>query len=128
MTAVDAKALFQQATEVAVSAYAPYSGFGVGAALLAKSGQVYVAVNVENAAYASTICAERAAVAAAVAAGERNFKAIAIAAANGSPISPCGACRQVLSEFGVSIDVVTTGLDGLRTESLEFLLPRPFHL
>src|SRR6478609_7284214 len=91
--------LFEKAAIARLSAYAPYSDFRVGAALLTESGKVFTGGNVENISYGLTICAERAAVFAAVQAGEREFKAIAIVADTGEPISPCGACRQVLAEF-----------------------------
>ena len=80
-------------------AHAPYSKFHVGAALLTKSGKVYTGCNVENASYGLTICAERVALTKAVSEGHRQFKAIAVVAPSAS-LSPCGACRQVLAEFG----------------------------
>ena len=86
-------------------AYAPYSGYRVGAALLASSGAVIQAANVENSSYGLTICAERAAVVAAVAAGQRQFDAIAIAANGPAPATPCGACRQVLREFPRALEL-----------------------
>ena len=92
--------LFQTALEVASRAYAPYSGFHVGAALLADDGTVFTGVNVENRSFGLTNCAERSAVFSAVSAGKRRFLAIAIATPDSDyPVSPCGACRQVLSEF-----------------------------
>jgi cytidine deaminase len=86
------------AVEARQWAYAPYSNYPVGAALLTASGRIYDGVNVENAAYPNGMCAERVAVFKAVSEGEREFEAIAVVTANGG--SPCGACRQVLSEFG----------------------------
>lgn len=90
--------LIQSALDARQWAYAPYSHYKVGAALLTASGRVYDGVNVENAAYPNGICAERVAVFKAVSEGEREFSAIAVVTSNGG--SPCGACRQVLSEFG----------------------------
>ncbi|MDR2517908.1 MAG: cytidine deaminase [Spirochaetaceae bacterium] len=92
--------LFERAKRAALSAYAPYSRFRVGAALLAESGAIYTGCNVENRSYGLTICAERNALALAVGSGERSFAAIAVAALDSDvPVGPCGACRQVLSEF-----------------------------
>ena len=99
------RALFVRAGAAAAQAYAPYSGLGVGAALAAASGAVYAGVNVENASYPVGLCAERAALAAAVTAGERRFTALAVATASGAPILPCGACLQALAEFG-DLDLV----------------------
>ena len=109
-----------QAREVA---YAPYSNFAVGAALLATDGRIFLGCNVENISYGLTNCAERVAIGAAVAAGVREFLAVAVVADTGVPISPCGACRQVLAEFGVPRVMLAN-----RSERLEFtlaeLLPR----
>ena len=91
--------LIALATRASARAYAPYSGYAVGAALLGKSGHTYTGCNVENASYSLTICAERAVVFKAVSEGERAFEAIAIVTSNGG--TPCGACRQVLAEFGL---------------------------
>jgi cytidine deaminase len=96
--------LVRRALEVREWAYAPYSNYRVGAALLADSGRIYTGVNVENAAYPTGICAERAAVFTAVSEGERHFQAIAVVTANGG--MPCGSCRQVLSEFGLETRVI----------------------
>jgi cytidine deaminase len=111
-------------------AYAPYSGYRVGAALRTEGGEVVSAVNVENASYGMTICAERAAVAAAVAAGHRRFEAVAVAADGPEPASACGACRQVLREFpnGADLRVLLAGESGdaLVVTTLGELLPDGF--
>ena len=111
-------------------AYAPYSGFRVGAALLTAQGDVVTAANVENASYGLAICAERSAVVAAVAAGSRRFLSIAVAGNGPEPVTPCGACRQVLREFpeGVDLEVLSAGETGdkLVTTTLGALLPDSF--
>ena len=113
------------AAEARREAYAPYSKYAVGAALLGKSGKVYTGCNVENAVYSLTICAERTAVVKAVSAGEREFKAIAIVTANGG--TPCGACRQVLAEFGLDTRVlIATPKRLIREETVSSLLPGAF--
>jgi cytidine deaminase len=117
--------LVAQAAEVRAHAYAPYSHYPVGAALLGKSGRVYTGCNVENASYSLTICAERAAVAQAVCAGERAFEAIAVVTANGG--APCGPCRQTLAEFGLDTRVlIATPERILTTTTVGELLPRAF--
>jgi len=107
-------------------AYAPYSQYAVGAALLTDSGKIYDGANVENAVYSATICAERVAVTKAVSEGERSFRAIAVATVNGG--SPCGECRQVLSEFSRQLVVLIVGEDGrmIRETTLADLLPQAF--
>jgi cytidine deaminase len=105
-------------------AYAPYSHFPVGAAVLAADGSIYAGANVENASFGLTQCAERVAVQTAVAAGRRRLRAVAVAGPHG--ITPCGACRQVMAEFGVR-DVLLAGCAGAPTlVPLATLLPRPF--
>jgi cytidine deaminase len=117
--------LLEQARTAREKAHAPYSRFAVGAALLGKSGRVFVGCNVENLSYGLTICAERNAVFAAVAAGEREFERIAIVADSKTPVSPCGACRQVLAEFCPELEIVTANLEGEQFEAkLTELLPR----
>lgn len=115
------------ASSVREHAYAPASRFRVGAAVLGDDGRVFVGCNVENASYGLTICAERAAVCAAVAAGVRVLRAVAVATDLAEPASPCGACRQVLAEFGPDLEVLLVGRDGRqRTTTLAALLPAPF--
>jgi cytidine deaminase len=118
--------LIQEAIAVRSRAYAPYSNYKVGAALLSQSGEIYTGVNVENAAYPDTICAERSAVVSAVSAGERKFTAIAVATQNGG--TPCGSCRQVLSEFGLDIEVLLVDDQGnlLQQQTVADLLPGAF--
>jgi cytidine deaminase len=119
--------LADAAREARASAYAPYSGFQVGAALLTDDGEVFTGCNVENSSFGLTCCAERTAVFSAIAAGAQIFLAIAVAA-DGVPVPPCGACRQVLSEFASDIPVILVG-NGQhhRILSLSNLLPEPFN-
>lgn len=118
--------LIQTAQTARKWAYAPYSGYSVGAALLTVSGKIYDGVNVENAAYPTGICAERVAVFKAVSQGEREFEAIAVVTSNAG--SPCGACRQVLAEFGLNTVVLLADSAGnLQSEmTLADLLPGAF--
>lgn len=113
------------AREARDTAYAPYSGFAVGAALRTKSGRVYSGSNVENASYGVTICAERVAIFKAVSAGEREFEALAVVSETVAP--PCGACRQVLAEFGLDTKVIIAGLDDSQeVHTVRDLLPIAF--
>jgi cytidine deaminase len=117
--------LIAAARQVYSNAYAPYSGFRVGAALQTRSGQVFTGCNVENASYGLTICAERVAVAKAVSEGERDFEAIAVISRGG--VAPCGACRQFLAEFNPDLRVIVAGLEGNSREfRLSELLPEAF--
>lgn len=102
--------LLKEAQQARHNAYAPYSKYKVGAALLTESGKVYTGVNVENAAYPLSICAERTAVFKAVSDGESKFSAIAVVTENGG--SPCGSCRQVMAEFAPDMDVIIAAEDG----------------
>ena len=109
------------------SAYAPYSRFSVGAALLAHSGEIFTGCNVENISFGLTICAERAAVFTAVNAGCRNFAGLAVVADAKRLVAPCGACRQVLAEFDPALPVYTAQGDGVhKIWTLLELLPSPF--
>ncbi len=118
--------LVATARDIKERAYAPYSRFHVGAAVLA-GGRVFAAPNIENASYPLSVCAERNAVAAAVAAGERSIEVVAVVADDPRPTPPCGGCRQVLHEFGPDMLVVCEGSDGRRAEwPLRSLLPEAF--
>ena len=119
-------ALLAFAREAQEKAYAPYSGFRVGAAVYAD-GDIFQGVNVENAAYGATMCAERGAIAAAVAAGALDVTAIAIVGDSESPTVPCGCCRQVLAEFNPEMRVIMGGsTDEVRVMTLDELIPEPF--
>jgi cytidine deaminase len=120
---MDWDSLVEAAWRAREMAYAPYSNFHVGAALLATDGRVFSGCNVENISYGLTNCAERVAIGAAVAAGVREFLAVAVVADTGVPISPCGACRQVLAEFGVPV-VMLANRTTREQFRLEELLPR----
>lgn len=123
---MDAKELMKIARKARQNAYAPYSHFAVGAALLAESGRVYTGCNIENASYGLTCCAERNAIFAAVGAGERRFKILAVAADSPEPVAPCGACRQVIAEFGIPLVVMGNLKEATKTMTAEELLPYGF--
>ena len=119
--------LREAAFAVMERAYAPYSDFPVGAALLTADGSIVTGCNVENAAYPSGICAERGAVMAAVAAGHRSFRGLVLATEADHPAPPCGACRQVLVEFAPRLPIVSLNRDGEeRRWTMAELLPSPF--
>jgi len=120
------EALKQAATKARANAYAPYSGFTVGAAVQTKSGAVFIGCNVENASYGATICAERAAMAAAVAAGERELVALAIASGAKRPTPPCGICRQCLVELAPSVSIRSYTGSTQAEYDLSSLLPDAF--
>lgn len=118
--------LVKLAAEARSKAYAPYSEYPVGAALRTESGNVFTGVNVENAAFPLSMCAERSAVFSAVTAGEKKFQAVAVATRNGG--APCGSCRQVLSEFGLETRVLIANQDQevLKVTTVSELLPGRF--
>lgn len=118
--------LVSAARAVQQQAYAPYSGYRVGAAVEADTGAVFAGCNVENASYGLTICAERAAVAAAVSAGVRRIRRAVVVTDSDPPAAPCGACRQVLSEFGADMTVEAVGPARTSRWSLRDLLPAAF--
>lgn len=120
-------ALEQTAQHAAQKAHAPYSNFKVGAAVLTENGTQYSGCNVENASYGLTICAERVAIFNAVAAGETKITCVAIYTDTPTPTAPCGACRQVIREFGTDIKIISTckGPDRIET-SIAALLPESF--
>ena len=126
--------LLEIADEARERAYSPYSGFSVGAALLCSDGRVFTGCNIENASFTPTVCAERVAIFTAVAAGERDFEAIAVSGGASGEVAgectPCGVCRQVLSEFcSPDLEVVLRGQNGeVRVCSLGELLPLGFKL
>jgi len=126
LTEIERHALIDLANEARRRAYAPYSRYRVGAALRTSSGRIFTGVNVENAAYPTTICAERVAVFKAVSEGEMDFDVIAVVTDNGG--APCGSCRQVLSEFGLHTVVLIADGSGklVRETSVDELLPSAF--
>jgi cytidine deaminase len=125
MSAAEAE-LAARAAEARQRAYAPYSGYAVGAALRTAAGQVYTGVNVENAAYPDSLCAERVAVVKAISEGQREFVMIAVSTANGG--TPCGSCRQVMAEFGLGAAVLIVDGQGvlLKRTTVRALLPDSF--
>lgn len=120
------KKLIEAAIEAREKAYVPYSGFKVGAALLSKSGKIYQGSNIENASYGLCNCAERTAIFKAVSEGERQFEALAVAGDTIGPIAPCGACRQVIAEFGIPVIIMANLKGESRQVSLTELLPFAF--
>jgi cytidine deaminase len=118
--------LVQAATEAQANAYAPYSGFRVGAALQADDGRIFIGANVENASYGLTNCAERVALGSGVAAGARRFERLVVVSDGSPPSAPCGACRQALAEMGTDLQVEAVGPEGSRRWRLAELLPDPF--
>ncbi len=127
MVKVDLKKLLAAAAAARARAYAPYSRFAVGAAALGNDGRIYAGVNVENASYGLSLCAERAAVAAAVAGGASEILAVAVIADR--PVPPCGACLQVIAEFGSAATVVWGGGTGnYNVAEVGELLTKPFRL
>ncbi|WP_112181149.1 cytidine deaminase [Paraliobacillus zengyii] len=125
---MDKETLIESAKEARKQAYIPYSKFAVGAALETRSGKVYLGCNIENAAYPVSLCAERVAIFKAISEGETEFKQLAVVADTDRAISPCGSCRQVMSEFfnqDVSVHITNLKND-LKTVTIDQLLPYSF--
>jgi cytidine deaminase len=122
------KRLLKAARDAAKRAYAPYSNFKVGAAVLTEKGSLITGCNIENASYGLTICAERSAISSAVNQEGENMRirALAVISESRSPCSPCGACRQVIFEFGPEATVIFQGKKGLKEMHISKLLPRGF--
>jgi cytidine deaminase len=119
--------LIAAARQAREAAYAPYANFKVGAAVLSADGRIFTGCNVENASFGATVCAERVAIFAAVAAGQRQIKALAVIADTPEPVAPCGLCRQVLQEFGADCQVIMANLTGeYRVLTMAQLLPYAF--
>jgi cytidine deaminase len=118
--------IVERAKRMREHAYAPYSGFAVGAALITEDGMIFGGANVENASYGLAICAERSAAVSAVSAGHRAFRAIAVAGPETTVTAPCGACRQFLNEFNPQLVVAYTTPHGLTVTTLDELLPDAF--
>lgn len=124
---MDDRTLIGRATRARERAYAPYSGYRVGAAVLTGSGRTFAAANIENASYGLTVCAERAAVIKAISEGETDLRVLAVVTEDGA--TPCGACRQFLAEFGTGIRILIADSAGtVRETTLAALLPEAFDL
>lgn len=127
MVVVNTDKLIRAARAAREHAYAPYSGYKVGAALLGKSGKIYTGCNVENASYGATICAERSAAVKAISEGETAFDALAVVTESDPPGSPCGICRQFLAEFGTDFKLILANLDGKQLEfDFKLYFPQAF--
>ena len=118
--------LIEQAREAALTAYAPYSNFRVGAVAVGEDGSVHRSANVENASFGSGVCAESNAITSAVASGVRKVRTVAVVCLDGEGCYPCGDCRQIMREFGVERIIVEDGSGGVRIHSLDELLPHSF--
>lgn len=129
---MDYKGLFDLALDAADKAYAPYSNFNVGAAVLTENDEIYTGINIENSSYGATICAERTAMVKAISEGHRKFKAVAVVAKKDGVVytsSPCGICRQFIFEFGDDIEIITgDNRDRLNIQKISELLPAGFRL
>ncbi|WEK03584.1 MAG: cytidine deaminase [Candidatus Devosia phytovorans] len=122
------KALFEAAEAIRAKAYAPYSRFHVGAAILADDGKIYAGANIENAAYPQGNCAEASAISAMIAGGARRIKRIYVTGPGSAPVTPCGGCRQRIREFAdLDVTVISHGVEGTPlVQTLEQLLPHSF--
>ena len=119
--------LLQHAVKARENAFAPFSRFKVGAALLTSGGRLYTGCNIENATYGLTVCAERVALWKALSEGERSFRQLAVAASGEPPAAPCGACRQLLWEFCGNLEIILGNISGVKESyRLADLFPRPF--
>jgi len=125
---MDNKELLRMAKKETEKAYAPYSGFKVGAALLCADGEVFGGCNIENSSYSATVCAERVAIFKAISEGKKDFIKLAIVSSSNDTTYPCGICRQVMSEFMPRGTVVMYGKDGPVEISVSELLPHAFTL
>jgi len=125
---MDDKALIELAKQARAHAYAPYSGFAVGAAALSADGRVFLGCNIENASYGLTNCAERTAIFSAIAAGAKELAALAVVADGEQPCAPCGACRQVIAEFSIKRIILANLAGKSRIVTAEELLPYAFSL
>lgn len=121
------KKLIIAARKAMKNSYSPYSKFRVGAAVLTNKGNIYAGTNVENISYGLTICAERAAICNAVSNGEKKFKAVAVISDSAECIPPCGACRQIINEFGRDIDIIMSSFSGkIKVVKIAELIPAAF--
>jgi cytidine deaminase len=121
------EALWEAAQRGRSNAHAPFSHFQVGAALETTDGEIITGCNVENATYGLTVCAERVAIFKAISEGKRKFKRVCVVADTQSPTPPCGACRQLLWEFGGNLEVILSNLEGIQKRfTMKELLPEPF--
>ena len=120
--------LYKAAVEARENSYSPYSHFAVGAAVRTAAGKIYKGCNIENGSYGLTVCAERNAIFAAVGAGERELTELCVVADTSGPVSPCGACRQVMSQFKISRIILTNLKGDVKEMSLEEILPYGFEL
>ena len=123
---MDMESLIRAAKEAREKAYSPYSNFKVGAAVITPSGKIYSGCNVENVSYGLTNCAERTAIYKAVSEGEHSFVALAVVADTEGPVAPCGACRQVIAEFGIEQIILGNIKGHTKILSLEEILPYAF--
>lgn len=119
--------LISAAKKARKNAYAPYSGFAVGAAVMTDKNEVFQGVNIENLSYGLTVCAERVAVFSALSAGKQRFRAVAVVGDSPHPVFPCGSCRQVLWELAGDVEIIAANLQGsVHRVALSELLPYPF--